>query len=102
LRVKSDGNQADRASGKGVLLAHTVAVEDCLIAVPPASVTHQRVARPLHRLALELGLVIIAKISFLLLIWWLLFLPHPKPDASADAIAKRLAPAAPTTPESSP
>jgi len=48
--------------------------------------------RPLRRLTVELALVILAKLVFLMLIWWLLFAPHPKPDASADAIARRLAP----------
>jgi len=48
--------------------------------------------RPLRRLTVELALVILAKLAFLMLIWWLLFAPHPKPDASADAIARRLAP----------
>ncbi|WP_458072197.1 cytochrome oxidase putative small subunit CydP [Rhodanobacter sp. BL-MT-08] len=48
--------------------------------------------RPLRRLTVELALVIFAKLAFLMLIWWLIFAPHPKPDASADAIARRLAP----------
>lgn len=48
--------------------------------------------RPLRRLTVELALVILAKLAFLMLIWWLIFAPHPKPDASADAIARRLAP----------
>ncbi len=48
--------------------------------------------RPLQRLTIELVFVILAKLAFLMLIWWLLFAPHPKPDASADAIARRLAP----------
>ena len=49
-------------------------------------------SRPLQRLTVELALVIVAKLAFLMLIWWLIFAPHPKPDASADAIARRLAP----------
>ena len=68
----------------------------------PASAAHHRVEHPLVRLALELLLVVIAKIAALLLIWHLLFSPHPKPDASADAIAKRLAPSAQPTQEARP
>jgi hypothetical protein len=52
--------------------------------------------RPLRRLALELFVVIALKIALLMLIWWLLFAPQPKPDTSPDAMARRLAPAAPT------
>jgi hypothetical protein len=57
---------------------------------------------PLHRLTFELALVVVAKIAFLMLIWWLLFSPHPKPDASADAIAHRLAPISTPTPKVQP
>jgi hypothetical protein len=49
---------------------------------------------PLQRLTLELAVVAMAKIAFLTLIWWLIFSPHPKPDASAAAIAHRFAPIA--------
>ncbi|MBB6241290.1 hypothetical protein HDE79_000724 [Rhodanobacter sp. MP1X3] len=59
---------------------------------PSSFWSHRASRRPLRRLALELVLVIFAKLAFLMLIWWLLFAPHPKPDASADAIARRLAP----------
>jgi len=48
--------------------------------------------RPLRRLTVELALVILAKLAFLMLIWLLIFAPHPKPDANASAIARRLAP----------
>lgn len=54
--------------------------------------TSKLVRRPLRRLTVELALVILAKLAFLMLIWWLVFAPHPKPDASAEAIARRLAP----------
>jgi hypothetical protein len=58
--------------------------------------------KPLHRLTLELFAVIAIKIALLLLIWWLLFAPQAKPDTSPDAIARRLAPAAPTPPAGHP
>ncbi|WEN16058.1 hypothetical protein PY254_05130 [Rhodanobacter sp. AS-Z3] len=48
--------------------------------------------RPLRRLTLELFGVIALKIAALTLIWWVVFAPQPKPDASAAAIAERLAP----------
>jgi len=48
--------------------------------------------RPLHRLTFELCAIVALKIVLLTLIWWLLFAPHPKPDASPAAIAQRLAP----------
>ena len=63
---------------------------------------HVLPARPLRRLTLELFVVIALKIALLLLIWWLLFAPQPKPDTSPDAIARRLAPAAPTPPAGHP
>ena len=58
--------------------------------------------RPLRRLSFELLAVIALKIALLMLIWWLLFAPHPKPDTRPAAIARRLAPAAPTPPAGHP
>lgn len=58
--------------------------------------------QPLHLLTLELFVVTALKIALLSLIWWLLFAPHPKPDTSPVAIARRLAPAAPTPPAGHP
>jgi len=52
-----------------------------------------RSARPLRRLTLELFGVIALKIVVLMLIWWVVFAPQPKPDVSPAAIADRLAPA---------
>jgi hypothetical protein len=52
--------------------------------------------RPLRRLTFELFGVIAIKIVLLMLIWWLLFAPQPKPDASPAAIAHRLAPSSQT------
>ncbi len=53
-----------------------------------------RPLRPLRRLALELFGIVALKIGLLMLIWWVAFAPHHKPDTSADAIANRLAPTA--------
>jgi hypothetical protein len=58
--------------------------------------------RPLRRLTLELFGVIALKIVLLMLIWWLLFAPQPKPDASPQAIAHLLAPTAQTPPAGHP
>jgi hypothetical protein len=55
-------------------------------------------ARPLRRLTLELFVVIAVKIALLVLLWWLLFAPQPKPDVSAAAISRLLAPTAPDAP----
>ena len=52
-------------------------------------------ARPLRRLTLELFVVIALKIALLVLLWWLLFAPQPKPDVSPAAVTRLLAPAAP-------
>jgi hypothetical protein len=38
----------------------------------------------------------------LMLIWWLLFAPQPKPDTSPDAIAHLLAPTSQTPPAGHP
>lgn len=59
---------------------------------------HVHARRPWGRVALELGLVSIAKIAFLLMVWWLLFFPHASPAAAARAIAHRLTASGPATP----
>ena len=48
--------------------------------------------RPLRRLTLELFGIIALKVAVLMLIWWVVFAPQPKPDVSPAAIAQRLAP----------
>ena len=58
---------------------------------------HVLPCRPLRRLTLELFGVIALKIGLLMLIWWVVFAPQPKPDVSPEAIAHRLAPT-PQTP----
>ena len=59
-------------------------------------------ARPLRRLTLELFVVIALKIALLVLLWWLLFAPQLKPDVSAAAISRLLAPTAPDAPADRP
>lgn len=61
-------------------------------ALPSPVTTTTTPARPLRRLTLELFVVIALKITLLLLIWWLLFAPQPKPDVSAAAISRLFAP----------
>jgi hypothetical protein len=58
--------------------------------------------RPLRRLTLELFGVIALKIVVLMLIWWWLFAPQPKPDTSPQAIAHLLAPTSQTLPAGHP
>ena len=58
--------------------------------------------RPLRRLTIELFGVITLKIALLTLIWWVAFAPQPKPDASPDAIAHRMAPTVQTPPAGHP
>ncbi|WP_426690222.1 cytochrome oxidase putative small subunit CydP [Rhodanobacter ginsengiterrae] len=58
--------------------------------------------RPLRRLTLELFGVVALKIAALTLIWWVVFVPQPKPDVSPGAIAQRLAPAVPAPTEAHP
>jgi hypothetical protein len=58
--------------------------------------------RPLRRLTLELFGIIALKLALLMLIWWVAFAPHPKPDVSPAAVADRLAPASPASPENHP
>ena len=61
-------------------------------ALPSPVTTTTTPARPLRRLTLELFVVIALKITLLLLIWWLLFAPQPKPDVSSAAISRLFAP----------
>jgi len=58
--------------------------------------------RPLRRLTLELFGIVALKIAALTLIWWVVFAPQPKPDASPGAIAQRLAPAVSALAEAKP
>ena len=78
------------------------------LACPASPATTIRIARirsatrPLRRLTLELFGVVGLKLAVLMLIWWVAFAPHPRPDASADAIAHRLAPSSPCQPTGQP
>lgn len=67
---------------------------------PPESSSAPR--RPLRRLTLELFGIVALKIAALVLIWWVVFAPQPKPDVSPGAIAQRLAPAVSVPPEAHP
>jgi len=67
---------------------------------PPESFSAPQ--RPLRRLTLELFGIVALKIAALVLIWWVVFAPQPKPDVSPDAIAQRLAPAVQASPEVQP
>ncbi|MEO7067603.1 MAG: cytochrome oxidase putative small subunit CydP [Rhodanobacter sp.] len=61
-------------------------------ALPSPSTTTATPVRPLRRLTFELFVLIALKITLLLLIWWFLFAPQPKPDVSPAAISRLLAP----------
>ncbi|TPG11698.1 hypothetical protein EAH88_04180 [Rhodanobacter glycinis] len=67
---------------------------------PPESFSAPQ--RPLRRLTLELFGIIALKIAVLMLIWWTVFAPQPKPDVSPAAIAQRLAPASHASTETRP
>ncbi|WP_343214943.1 cytochrome oxidase putative small subunit CydP [Dyella silvatica] len=54
--------------------------------------------RPLRRLALELILIVVAKIALLSLIWWVAIAPHPRPDTRPEAIEHLLAPTSSSSP----
>jgi len=56
----------------------------------------------LRRLTVELLVVIALKMALLLLIWWLVFAPQPKPDASAGAISRLFAPTPAALPDARP
>ena len=58
--------------------------------------------RPLRRLTLELFGIVALKIVALMLIWWVVFAPQPKPDVSPDAISQLLAPTPQAPPEARP
>lgn len=64
--------------------------------------TTQAAPRPLRRLSIELLGVVALKVALLMLIWWVAFAPHPKPDTSAAAMARQFAPAATPPPAGQP
>ena len=48
-----------------------------------------------HRFGIEFALIVLVKIALLVVIWYLLFAPQPRPDTSPAAVARHLlAPAA--------
>lgn len=74
--------------------------DSAISSVPPAGL--QGVPRPLRRLTLELFGIVALKVAALMLIWWVVFAPQPKPDVSPAAVAQRLAPAVPASTEARP
>ncbi|MFK2873894.1 cytochrome oxidase putative small subunit CydP [Dyella lipolytica] len=63
---------------------------------------HPPPRRPLRRLSVELILIVLAKIAFLSLIWWIVASHYPRPDTRPAAIEHLLAPSPSTTPEAKP
>ncbi|MFC5742756.1 cytochrome oxidase putative small subunit CydP [Dyella tabacisoli] len=62
------------------------------------SLTQAKQTRPLRRLAVELILIVVAKVALLSLIWWVAIAPHPRPDTRPEAIEHLLAPAPSSSP----
>lgn len=58
--------------------------------------------RALRRLTLELAIIITLKISVLMLLWWFVFAPQPKPDVSPATMAQLLAPSSVSASEAHP
>jgi hypothetical protein len=86
-----------------MLIAATARIRRMFRSALPSPVTTTTTPpRPLRRLTLELFVVIALKITLLLLIWWLLFAPQPKPDVSAAAISRLFAPTPTALPEARP
>ncbi|WP_449423750.1 cytochrome oxidase putative small subunit CydP [Rhodanobacter lindaniclasticus] len=65
---------------------------------PAESLREAVSARPLRRLSVELFALVLVKVALLALLWWLVFAPQPRPDASPAAIERLLAPAATPAP----
>ncbi|HJW06726.1 MAG TPA: hypothetical protein VJ527_09575 [Rhodanobacter sp.] len=74
--------------------------DSAISSVPPASL--RGAPRPLRRLTFELFGIVALKLAALVLIWWVVFAPQPKPDVSPAAVAQRLAPAVPAPTEARP
>ena len=53
--------------------------------------------KPLPRLALELSLIVVAKLALLMLIWYVAIRPLPRADVSPAGVGKMLAPASTST-----
>ncbi|WP_233511147.1 cytochrome oxidase putative small subunit CydP [Dyella psychrodurans] len=69
---------------------------------PTGSVSSSPPGRPLRRLSIELILIVLAKIAFFALIWWIVAAHYPRPDTRPAAIEHLLAPSTHSSPETKP
>ncbi|MEX1827860.1 cytochrome oxidase putative small subunit CydP [Luteibacter sp. CQ10] len=58
--------------------------------------------KPLKRLAVELSLIVVAKLALLMLIWYVAIRPLPRADVSPAGVDRMLAPASASTQGTSP
>ncbi|HEY4091124.1 MAG TPA: hypothetical protein VGN46_06380 [Luteibacter sp.] len=58
--------------------------------------------KPLPRLALELSVIVVAKLALLMLIWYVAIRPLPRADVSPAGVGRVLAPASASTQETKP
>jgi hypothetical protein len=72
-----------------------------VVDVPPRRL-RWRDKKPLPRLALELSLIVVAKLALLMLIWYVAIRPLPRADVSPTGVGRMLAPASASTQGSKP
>ncbi|PTR23981.1 hypothetical protein C8J98_11369 [Luteibacter sp. OK325] len=72
-----------------------------VVDVPPRR-RRWRDKKPLPRLALELSLIVVAKLALLMLIWYVAIRPLPRADVSPAGVGRMLAPASASTQGSQP
>lgn len=72
-----------------------------VVDVPPMR-RRWRDKKPLPRLALELSLIVVAKLALLMLIWYVAIRPLPRADVSPAGVGRMLAPAPASTQGSKP
>lgn len=58
--------------------------------------------KPLKRLALELSLIVVAKLAVLMLIWYVAIRPLPRADVTPAGVGHMLAPASASSQGASP
>lgn len=58
--------------------------------------------KPLKRLAVELAVIVVAKLALLMLIWYVAIRPLPRADVSPAGVDRMLAPASASTQGTSP
>jgi hypothetical protein len=68
--------------------------------IPPRR--HRWRDKPLPRLALELSVIVVAKLALLMLIWYVAIRPLPRADVSPAGVGKALAPASASPQETKP